>query len=102
MSTFYLLPPRPLLGERLAGFLQTVLPGLDWDVDTRANLAEAVAAAASIHDNVYVVYREDLPKGESPSRSLTDGFGAETGDEVVEVRPGSRPGELVSRRWRVA
>src|SRR5579871_5923185 len=63
MSTFYLLPPRPILGDRLAGFLRSVLPGLDWDMDTCSNLAEAVAAAASVHADVFVVYREDLPEG---------------------------------------
>jgi hypothetical protein len=101
MSLFYLLPPRPVLGERLAGFLRAVLPGLDWDVGMRASLAEAIGAAANIHEDVYVVYREDLPAGELPGRALMDGFGAEPGDEVIEVRPDGRGGELVSRRWRV-
>ena len=69
MSTFYVVPSRPLLGERLARFLQTVLPGLDWDTAARTNLAETVAAAASEHDGVFVVYREDLPGGESSAKS---------------------------------
>jgi hypothetical protein len=102
MSTFYLLPPRPVLGDHLAAFLHALLPGLDWDCATRRNLAEAVGAAATVHDNVFVVYREDLPDGEPPSRALADGFGAEPGDEVVEVRVGRAPGELTSRRWKVA
>jgi hypothetical protein len=102
MSTFYLLPPRPVLGERLAGFLQAILPGLDWDSGMRANLAEAVGAAATAHPDVYVVYREDLPEGQVPARALADAFGAEAGDEVVEVRPGARAGEFATRRWRVA
>jgi hypothetical protein len=102
VSTFYLLPPRPVLGERLANFFQSVLPGLDWDSATRTNLAEAVAAAASVHEDVFVIYREDLPDGEPAGRALADGYGAEAGDEVVEVRAGPRPGELTSRRWKVA
>jgi hypothetical protein len=102
VSTFYLLPPRPVLGEHLAGFLQGILPGLDWDTATRTNLAESVAAAAAEHGDVFVVYREDLPDGEPPARALADGFGAEAGDEVIEVRPGGRPGELTARRWKVA
>jgi hypothetical protein len=102
VSTFYLLPPRPVLGERLAGFLQSMLPGLDWDTAARADLAETVAAAASVHADVFVVYREDLPDGEPPARALADGFGAAPGDEVVEVRPGPRPGEMTARRWKVA
>jgi hypothetical protein len=102
VSTFYLLPPRPVLGERLAGFLQTVLPGLDWDLATRAALAETVETAASAHADVFVVYREDLPDGEPPARALADGFGAVAGDEVVEVRSGARPGEMTARRWKVS
>jgi hypothetical protein len=102
MSLFYLLPPRTVLGDRLAGFLRSILPGLDWDVAMRANLAEAVGAAAGVHADVYVVYRDDLPVGELPGRALVDGFGAEPGDEVVEVRSEGRTGDLVSRRWRVS
>ena len=102
VSTFYLLPPRPVLGECLAGFLQGVLPGLDWNMATRSNLAETVAAAAAaVHDNVFIVYREDVPAGEPPAQALTDGYGAEPGDEVIEVRPGARPGELTARRWKI-
>ncbi len=102
MSTFYLLPPRPVLGERLAGFLQSILPGLDWDTSTRIDLAETVDAAVSRHANVFVVYRDELPEGEPPVRALADGFGAAAGDEVVEVRAGARAGEMTARRWKVA
>jgi hypothetical protein len=105
MALFYLLPPRPFLGERVAGFLQTFLPGLDWDGARRPELAEVFTDALSARRpggaDVYVVYREDLPAGEAPARALVDGFGAEAGDEVVEVRPGPRPGEVLTRRWRV-
>jgi hypothetical protein len=102
VSTFYLLPPRSVLGERLASFLHAILPGLDWDTATRSNLADAIEAAASVHENVYVVYREDLPAGEHPALSLTEGYGAEIGDEVVEVRASTRAGELTTRRWRIS
>ncbi len=101
MSMFYLLPPRPLLGDRLASFLQAILPGLDWDSGMRTNLAETVSAAAAAHPDVYVVYREDLPEGETPARALADAFGAAAGDEVIEVRPGARAGEFATRRWRM-
>ena len=43
----------------------------------------------------------ELPAGEPPERALIDGYGATAGDEVVEVRPAARPGELSSRRWRI-
>jgi hypothetical protein len=102
MAVFYLLPPRPFLGERFAGFLQSYFPGLDWDAALRSQLADVFGAAVVGRPDVYVVYREDLPPGEIPARALVDGFGAEAGDEVVEVRPGHRPGEVVTRRWTVS
>src|SRR5262245_43536364 len=101
MSVFYLLPPRPLVGEHFAGYLRSLFPGLNWDAPTRVNLADALASAATYHPDVYVVFREELPEGERVRQALVDGFGAEEGDEVIEVRAGSRPGELVARRWRV-
>jgi hypothetical protein len=102
MATFYLLPPRPLLADHVGRLLGDVLPGLHWAATERARLADEIAAAASAHEGVFVVYREELPDGEPPARALADGFGAEPGDEVVEVRPGPRPGELAARRWRIA
>jgi len=101
MSIFYLMPPRPFLGDRFADFLQTLFPGLAWDSAGRASLAETLGEAAAARTDVYVIYREDLPREEAPAQALVDGFGAEAGDEVVEVRPGGRPGEVVTRRWRI-
>jgi hypothetical protein len=101
MSIFYLMPPRPFLGDRFADFLQNLFPGLSWDTTSRTNLAEMLGDAAGERAGVYVIYREDLPREESPAQALVDGFGAEEGDEVVEVRPGGRPGEIITRRWRV-
>ncbi|HEY7158776.1 MAG TPA: hypothetical protein VH575_32830 [Gemmataceae bacterium] len=101
MSIFYLLPPRPFLGDRFAAFLQTFFPGLDWDRAERDSLAELLGVAADGRD-VYVVYRDDLPRDESAAQALVNGFGAEPGDEVVEVRPCGQPYEMIARRWRVS
>lgn len=101
MSTFYLLPPRSLLQERVAAFLGGVFPGLTWNSTLCADLAEQIGAAADRPD-VFVVYREDLPEEADPRAVLCDAFGAEAGDEVVEVRVGPRPGEWTAQRWRVA
>jgi hypothetical protein len=101
MSIFYLMPPRPFVGDRFADFLQNLFPGLAWDSTSRTNLAELLGEAAGENEGIYVIYREDLPREESPVQALVDGFGAEAGDEVVEVRPGGRPGEIITRRWRV-
>jgi hypothetical protein len=101
VSTFYLLPPRPHLGQRFAEYLEGLFPGLTWDSGVWANLADGLAAAATARPDVFVVYREELPDGEEPARALADGFGAEPGDEVVEVRAPQGPGELAVRRWRL-
>jgi hypothetical protein len=66
-----------------------------------AELADAIAAVATQIAETYVVYREDLADGEEPAQALADGFGGEAGDEVVEIRLASRPGEWVVRRWRL-
>lgn len=101
MSIFYLMPPRPFLGDRFADFLQTLFPGVAWDSSSRLILAEQLGEAAAARGDVYVIYREDLPHQESAAQALVGGFGAEAGDEVVEVRPGGRPGEVITRRWRI-
>ena len=101
MSLYYLLPPRGVLADRLADSLQALLPGIDWPIDARRRLSEMVEAAIAGRADVYVVHRDELPQGAPPELALIDGFGAASGDEVVEVRPGGRPGEFHSRRWRV-
>jgi hypothetical protein len=101
VSTFYLMPPRPQVGERFVGYLKDLFPGLDWSRTTWPDLAEVLTGLASRRGDVFVVHREDLPAGEATARALADGFGAEAGDEIVEVRPGSRPGELTAHRWRL-
>jgi hypothetical protein len=101
LSVFYLLPPPSELGDRLAHFLQAVFPGLDWDYAARESLTEVLTAAAGRHADVYVVFRDDLPEGEDPARALIDGFGAEPGDEVVEVGGAAAADGPGPRRWRV-
>jgi hypothetical protein len=101
MSTFYVLPPRPLFGDRLTSFLQTLLPGLDWDAGARTGLADAIADVAVSETDAFLVFRDDLPAGERIARALVDGFGAEEDDEVIEVRVGGRAGETGIQRWRI-
>jgi hypothetical protein len=100
VSIFYVLPPRPLIGDHLAAWFGAWLPGLDWDEDTRENLAEALRAAATCHPDVFVVFREELPEGVPTSEALVDSFGAGEGDEVIEVRSFD-VGDIRSRRWYV-
>jgi hypothetical protein len=105
VSTFYLLPPRSLLADHLVDCLGAFLPGVEFDCAERcrlfSDLIESIGAG-----NQLVVYREDLPAGTAVEQALVDGYGAEQGDEVVEVRPGL-PSERIgqgrfrSSRWRI-
>jgi hypothetical protein len=96
MSTFYVLPPRPFLGRCYASYLQTLFPGLEWDDAVCPDLADRLCSVAAGHRDVYVVYREELPEDDNLARGLADAFGAEVGDEVIEVRPGRD-----AHRWRL-
>jgi hypothetical protein len=101
MSTFYLLPPRPVVGERFATYLGTLFPGLDWGTTRWSELGDVIGAVVADRPDTYVVYREELAPGADLPQALRDGFGAEPGDEVVELRAGLKPGELSARRWQV-
>jgi hypothetical protein len=97
VSTFYLLPPRPLLGQQFAAFLQGCFPGLSWSRPARAELAELLGTTAQQQAGVYVVFREDVPENADLTQTMVNDFGASVGDEVVEV-----PTAGVPRRWLVA
>lgn len=96
MATFYLLPARGLLGDHLADTLGAFLPGVDWTSRARQRLAEVLLQTLELRDEVFLVFRDELPRDGGAESALVDGYGAEPGDEIVEVRPG-----LPSRRWRV-
>jgi hypothetical protein len=100
MSTFYLLPPVALLADHLAGCLKDCFPGIELTVAQRTCLCTRVVEELE-NDNVFLVHRDELPAGERAEQALVDGFGAISGDEIVEVRPAARNGEFASRRWRI-
>jgi hypothetical protein len=102
MSTFYLLPPRPLFGQYLADCLQRLFPGLDWNLARQGELTAFLNDLVQAREAVYVVHREDLPQEEPVVVALANVYGAEPGDEVVEIRPSGRPGEWLTRRWHMA
>jgi hypothetical protein len=101
MSTFYLFPARPVLGARFAEFLDPLTPGLRWTDTYLYELAGMLESAIMCHPDVFVVFREELPEGESTAQALADGFGAEPYDEVIEIRAGRSSGQWTTRRWRL-
>jgi hypothetical protein len=101
MSTFYLLPSRHLLGRQFADVLGTLFSGLNWPSSSWPDLAELLGGAAVTQQDVYVVFRDDLPDGVGAEDGLSIACGAEAGDEVVEVLPGAWLGDVDVRRWRL-
>ncbi len=101
MSTFYVLPSRSLLGQRLAEFLGGVFPGLQWPHAQWRDLAEWLDTELLRQANAYVVYREDLVDEAALEETLTRDYGAAAGDEIVEVAPGGRLAPLTARRRRL-
>lgn len=85
MATFYLIPPRECLEQAVAEFLARVLPGLPSDPGVADALIAAVEFEANRRDDTYLVHREDLPGGADVLSDLVDAFGAEPGDQVVEI-----------------
>ena len=104
MATFYVLPSRPLLGGRLATFLRQLLPGVSWSHDHWAGLADDLLAAALDDADVYLVYRDELPDDVPVEASLAAAYGAEPGDEIVEISlgQGSKPATATRRHLDAA
>lgn len=98
MSTFYLLPPRSVVAAHFADFLQSMMPGTDW---SETDLADAMEALLADHFDVYVAWREDLPAGGDVQSTLMELYGAEDGDEVIEVRATGRAGSWATLRWPI-
>src|SRR5262245_44821855 len=99
MSTFYVMPSRPLLGRLFGEFLTSFFPGLQWNEDDWPDLGEALGAAARIQPELYVLFREDLATDDDVAACLVRDFGAEPGDQIIEVEARS-DGPSV-RYWQV-
>lgn len=86
MAVFYLLPPRPLVQQRWQAFLQGLLPGLDLAQVADGEWFEDCLRGAEVGQDVFVLFQDDLPDGADRSEALCDAFGADVGDELVEIR----------------
>jgi hypothetical protein len=99
MARFYLLPPRPLLNQRFAELAHRLLPG--FASSASADFVSLLHELACDNPDTYLVHREDLPSDEDPVQALVDGFGAEPGDDILEIHAGSLLSETSVRRWSV-
>jgi hypothetical protein len=86
MSVFYVLPPRPVVENSLKELLETLMPNLTLPAGLERGLAEWVQERLTRSNDVFVVFREELPDDLEPIQALREGFGASQDDEVVEVR----------------
>lgn len=85
MATFYLIPPRECLEAAVAEFVGRVLPGVAAPPVVTESFLAALEFEANRSDDTYFVHREDLPADRDVVSDLTDAFGAEPGDKVVEI-----------------
>ncbi len=98
MATFYLLPPRECLEQAAAAFVARVLPGVPAPATLWEDLLALLTAGLA---ETFFIHREDLPGGDELADDLAAGFGAEPGDEVVEVGLATGPAPARVRRWVV-
>lgn len=91
MADFYLLPPRPSVGEELARLVRPYLPGVRVTAGDCVRWLEAVVEQTD--GRAFLVHREDLPDSDDACEALRDGFGAGEWDRVIQVSLGARAGE---------
>jgi hypothetical protein len=89
MATFYVLPSRHLLGQRFAGMLTSLFPGLRHAACDWPELAEMLSAMIEERSDALIIFREDLHEQSSTREELIRDFGAELHDAVVEISCGT-------------
>jgi hypothetical protein len=91
MADFILLPPRPVIGEEIARLIRPYLAGVRLTAADCIRFLESVVEAS--RGRAFLVHREDLSEGEDVVTAIRDGFGADTGDRIIQVSIGHRLGD---------
>jgi hypothetical protein len=99
MATFYVLPSRHLFGQRFAELFESLFPGVRYSPWDWPDLAETLAADVAGRGDVHVVYREDLDERVSLRDALMQHFGADLGDEIVEIQFGPGLNQFFHQQW---
>ncbi|MCX7702243.1 MAG: hypothetical protein N2039_15310 [Gemmataceae bacterium] len=100
MATFYVLPARPLFEQMMDRMLAEWLPTLPGPLIPAEELTEFVRDHAERKADTFIVYRDELPEGMGLLEGLRDAFGAESGDDVVELHWGPN-GQIRARSTRL-
>ncbi len=100
MATFYVLPARPLVEQMMDRMLAECLPTLPSPLIPLDQFTDLVRDHAERKPNIFVVYRDELPEGTDILEGLRDAFGAESGDDVIELHWGPN-GRIRARSTRL-
>lgn len=101
MTTFYILPPREHIEHAVAEFLNRLLPGVPAQPKLTRRFPDLIAAAHPRPEELFFIHREDMPGLGDVTEDLTRCFGAEEGDEVVEIGPSSGLNPARVQRWTI-
>jgi hypothetical protein len=88
MSRFIILPPREVIEHHLATFVGGWLPGVPLPVDLWQTLLNAAIGYPTDDSPFYVIHRCELPSSGSIMEDVMELYGAESGDEIIEITPG--------------
>jgi hypothetical protein len=88
MATFYLLPPRAELAHHWTDYLRRWFPGLE---DPGSELLDHVIDMVQRQPTAYAVFADELPSDTDARSALSDAFGTEPGDQVLDLRDGPLP-----------
>ena len=100
MARFYVLPPRSIAADCMARSLRLSLPGFPIPVHTMEDLLDVLQSSYDEETEIFVLFREDVPGGVDLEMALVDAFGAESGDEITELRL-TASGQLGAKSWRL-
>jgi hypothetical protein len=97
VSTFYLLPPRESLEGLANEFASRLLPGLPVAEQFWERLLNELVDGREI----FILHREDLAGEGDLASELTEEFGAEPGDQIIEVGSISLQRPSSVRVWQI-
>jgi len=94
MARFYVLPPLEHVELALSRFFADWLPGLPLGPAAARRMLEVLVGEPADDSAAFIVHRDHLPGSGNLIADLTQGFGAEDGDEAIEIAWDGRRTEL--------